>query len=167
MSCWLVVILLLATSGIGGSAAAQKAEVQIRVPIWVLDSTLSKPVKLKKGDAAPFEGHLVTTESLARALVEVQTLEDRGKLEKDFLQKKMDAQLSLQESLRKSVLDTEQQKYKLLEEAKNTQATYYNQTIQQLRGAADRKWWESPYLHFGLGFAAAGIISVVTILLLH
>lgn len=148
-------ILLSWMNGISVSA-------QVKTPDWAEEKTIS----LLKGQAAPFQGFLLTRESMARSLAEIARLESTSKLELQYLDKKLQAEITLQKNINGLYLEVEQQKYKTLLEAKNIQATYYEQNIKELRNSITRKWWESPYLHFGLGFTAAGVISIVSILLL-
>lgn len=121
-----------------------------------------KRVRLEKGDKAPFAGQLLSDAAVAKLLsdmsAQVKTLEAKIK----FLEETQVAKLESQEQACKAKLDAEATKKQICEDTRKAEEMVYTQAIERSGKQAERRWYESPYLHLvlGMGLATGACVAV-------
>jgi len=118
-------------------------------------------IELKKGDKAPFDGQLLSHVAVAKLISDHNAEIKMLKARIEYLEKVQATNIDTQKKLCDAKLDAEASKKRACEESLSAQKSVYSGAVERVSKTCERKWYESPYLHFTLGSVVFGALSGV------
>lgn len=110
-----------------------------------------KRVRLTKGEKAPFTGQLLSDAAVAKLLSDMQAKVRTLEAENAHLKATQKVKLESKDQACKAKLEAEASKKKICEDTRKAEKVVYTQAIERVGKQAERRWYESPYLHLVLG----------------